>query len=55
LKIYRLADAGEGRIKMLKGEQGEMRLRVGDYRVRFYKHGDTIEILRVKNRSEAYR
>ena len=33
--IHRLAEVGAGRIKMLKGEEGEMRLRVGDYRVRY--------------------
>jgi mRNA-degrading endonuclease RelE of RelBE toxin-antitoxin system len=33
----------------------EYRLRVGDYRIRFYDHGDMIEILAVKHRREAYR
>jgi mRNA-degrading endonuclease RelE of RelBE toxin-antitoxin system len=33
----------------------ELRLRLGDYRVRFYDQGETIEILRVINRKEAYR
>ena len=30
------------------------RLRVGDYRVRFYLDGDTVRVLRVRNRREAY-
>jgi mRNA-degrading endonuclease RelE of RelBE toxin-antitoxin system len=30
-------------------------LRVGAYRIRFYDRGDTIEIIAVKHRSEAYR
>jgi hypothetical protein len=29
--------------------------RVGSYRIRFHDHGDTIEILTVKHRSEANR
>jgi mRNA-degrading endonuclease RelE of RelBE toxin-antitoxin system len=33
----------------------EFRLRVGDYRIRFRDFGDTIEIMRVRHRSEAYR
>ncbi|MSV36352.1 MAG: type II toxin-antitoxin system RelE/ParE family toxin [Bryobacterales bacterium] len=33
--IHRLAETGAGRVKELKGEEGEKRLRVGDFRVRF--------------------
>src|ERR1019366_1828918 len=33
----------------------EYRLRVGDYRVRFHLEGETIQVLRVRNRREAYR
>jgi len=33
----------------------ELRLRLGNYRVRFYDHKDWIQILRVLHRSEAYR
>lgn len=33
--IHRLAEHGSGRIKELKGKEGEKRLRVGDHRVRF--------------------
>jgi mRNA-degrading endonuclease RelE of RelBE toxin-antitoxin system len=33
--IQRFAERGEGDVKELKGESGELRLRVGDYRVRF--------------------
>ena len=32
-----------------------MRLRVGDYRVRFHDHGDSILVLAVKHRREVYR
>jgi hypothetical protein len=35
--IHRLAGTGTGRVKTLKGEGGEKRLRVGDYRVRFHR------------------
>lgn len=33
----------------------ELRLRLGDYRLRFYDLGETIQILRVLHRREAYR
>ncbi|MGO9231488.1 MAG: type II toxin-antitoxin system RelE family toxin [Bryobacteraceae bacterium] len=33
----------------------EYRLRVGDYKVRFHQDDDTVRILRVRNRREAYR
>jgi mRNA-degrading endonuclease RelE of RelBE toxin-antitoxin system len=33
----------------------EYRLRVSDYRIRFYDYGDTVEIVSVKHRREAYR
>ena len=46
----------EGDVKRLQDiEPPELRLRVGAYRIRFYDHGDTIEILAIKHRSEAYR
>ncbi|HLJ48058.1 MAG TPA: type II toxin-antitoxin system RelE/ParE family toxin [Bryobacteraceae bacterium] len=49
------ANSGLGDVKKLKGS-GDLRLRVGDYRVRFEKAGeDTYRILRVRHRREAYR
>jgi hypothetical protein len=33
----------------------ELRLRLGDYRLRFYDHGQWIEILPVRDRKEACR
>jgi len=49
------AKSGKGQIKKLKGT-GDLRLRVGDYRVRFEAAGeDTYRILRVNHRKEAYR
>ena len=42
--IHRLAETGAGRVKTLKGQEGEKRLRVGDYRVRFTEEdADTIQ------------
>jgi len=43
-------------VKKLQGiDPPEYRLRVGDYRVRFELDGETVRILRVRNRREAYR
>jgi mRNA interferase RelE/StbE len=54
--VERFADSGAGNVKKLQGIQpAEYRLRVGDYRVRFNLEGDTIRVLRVRNRREAYR
>ncbi len=54
--IHRLAESGAGRVKELKGKDGEKRLRVGDFRVRFTEeHPDTLRIHTVKNRKDAYR
>jgi len=54
--IQRFAETGEGDVKGLKGESGELRLRVGDYRVRFTSEANgTIRIHAVRHRREAYR
>jgi mRNA-degrading endonuclease RelE of RelBE toxin-antitoxin system len=54
--LARFTQTEEGDVKRLQDiEPPEFRLRVGTYRIRFYDHGDTIEILAVKHRSEAYR
>ena len=54
--LARFLSSEEGDVKRLTDvDPPEYRLRIGDYRVRFYDHGDTIEILRVRNRREAYR
>ena len=54
--LHRFAESGEGDIRKLKGQSGELRLRVGDYRVRFVEEReDTLLIHSVRNRSEAYR
>jgi mRNA-degrading endonuclease RelE of RelBE toxin-antitoxin system len=53
--IHRLAETGAGRVKMLRGQEGDKRLRVGDYRVRFTERDDQLHIQTVKNRKDAYR
>lgn len=54
--VERFAATGAGSVKKLQGiDPPEYRLRVGDYRVRFELDGETIRVLRVRNRREAYR
>lgn len=54
--VERFAETGAGNVKKLQGiEPPEYRLRVGDYRARFELDGETVRILRVRNRREAYR
>lgn len=54
--LARFIQTEEGDVKRLQDiEPPEFRLRVGAYRIRFLDHGDSIEILAVKHRSEAYR
>jgi mRNA interferase RelE/StbE len=49
------ANSGKGQMKRLKGS-GDLRLRVGDYRVRFEMIDEgRYRILRVQHRREAYR
>ena len=54
--LHRFAENGEGRVKALRGTEGDKRLRVGDFRVRFTEEDpDTLRIHAVKNRKDAYR
>lgn len=54
--LARFVASGDGDVKRLQDvEPPEFRLRLGPYRVRFYDYGETIEVLAVKHRSEAYR
>lgn len=54
--LARFLTTGTGDVKKLQGiDQPELRLRLGDYRLRFHDHGDTIEVLSVKHRKDAYR
>ena len=54
--IDRYLETGTGGVIKLKPPRTEFRLRVGDYRVLFRRIDEqTIEVLRVRHRSEAYR
>ena len=54
--IHRLAETGSGRVKALKGQGDDKRLRVGDFRVRFTEeHPNILHVHTVKHRKEAYR
>jgi mRNA interferase RelE/StbE len=53
--FLRFAESGVGDVKALQGRE-ELRLRIGDYRLLFVcPDTDTIEVRRVRHRSEAYR
>jgi len=54
--VEHFAHTGYGDLKTLKGPERHMRLRAGDWRIRFvYEHLDAIRILHIRNRREAYR
>jgi mRNA-degrading endonuclease RelE of RelBE toxin-antitoxin system len=54
--LARFIGTEQGDVKRLQDlDPPEFRLRAGDYRVRFRDRGDTIEILAVKHRRQAYR
>ncbi len=54
--LARFALTEKGDVKRLQDiDPPEFRLRVGDYRLRFYDHGSSIEILAVRHRGRAYR
>jgi len=41
-------------LKRLKEEKGAYRLRVGNYRIGLYIHGETVEMARVAHRKDIY-
>jgi mRNA interferase RelE/StbE len=54
--VNRFAASGRGDVKRLGAAEGVCRLRSGDWRIRFrVEPGDTLRILSVRHRSEAYR
>ncbi len=54
--VERFAETGAGGVNRLQAsDPPEFRLRVGDFRVRFRNDGHTVQVLRVRNRREAYR
>jgi len=52
-KLDAFAATGHGDVKKLKG-QSSARLRVGDWRVIFYKEAETIIVVAVGHRREIY-
>ena len=56
IAVERFASTGAGDVKRLQGiDPPEFRLRVGDYRVRFYVSAEVLRVLRIRHRREAYR
>ena len=55
--LERFAEIRHGDVRKLQGRAGEMRLRVGDWRVLFEygDDGETVVVLRVLPRGRAYR
>ncbi len=55
--LDRLARESAGDVRPLTGRPGELRLRVGDWRVRFTRDREarTLTVLRIVHRSQAYR
>jgi mRNA-degrading endonuclease RelE of RelBE toxin-antitoxin system len=54
--VARYLATDEGNVKRIKdADPPELRLRAGKYRVRFHDLGDSIVVLAVKHRREAYR
>jgi len=54
--VERFAQTETGNVRKLQGiDPPEYRLRVGDWRIRFVLDGDTVRVLRVLNRRDAYR
>lgn len=55
--VIRFAETGQGDVGRLSARENQWRLRIGDYRVRFVPdfNSQTIQILRVLHRSQAYR
>jgi mRNA interferase RelE/StbE len=54
--LAHFAATGEGDVKRLQDiEPPEFRLRVGDYRLRFHDHDNTLYVTAVKHRRDIYR
>lgn len=52
-KLDDFAETGRGDVKKLKG-QDRFRLRVGDYRILYYREGSTIFVVDVGHRRDIY-
>ena len=53
--VERYAEHGTGDIRPVHERPGEYALRSGDWRIFYLEQGDTLYVLRVRNRKEAYR
>ena len=55
--LDRLAEVGQGDLRRLQGAGEELRLRVGDWRIRlvFETEYHTIRVFQISHRSQAYR
>jgi mRNA interferase RelE/StbE len=54
--LTRFLETDSGDVRQLEGFNPPMyRLRIGDWRILFRRRGDAVEVVRVLNRSEAYR
>jgi mRNA interferase RelE/StbE len=56
--LDQFAETGRGDVTRLRGESNELRLRVGDWRLRFRLAGENnsiIEVIRMLPRGRAYR
>jgi len=42
-------------VKKLRGDTDELRLKVGDFRIRFIEDADTISVKRIGDRKDVYR
>lgn len=55
-KLDRFVETGSGDVKQLHGfDPPQYRLRIGDWRITFRRRGDVIEVIRVRDRKDAYR
>jgi mRNA-degrading endonuclease RelE of RelBE toxin-antitoxin system len=54
--LHQYAETGQGSTKFLSGQlEGLLRLRVGNYWVLFDEDDDSITVLRISQRGDAYR
>jgi len=53
--LQRFVETGVGDVRKLEGNTEDLRLRVGDWRVRFVEESESVIVKRVRHRSEVYR
>lgn len=53
--LQRFAETGAGNVNKLRGDTDELRLKVGDFRVRFIEDADTITVKCVGDGKDVYR